>query len=75
MKDILIPIVFPEYKITVEIPRQEVDLLPWINFDNFTLPTFSQRISNLGHAGILIVNGTSGLTKYYEYGRYDYPEK
>jgi hypothetical protein len=25
----------------------------------------------LGHAGILFFNGQSGVTKYYEYGRYD----
>ncbi len=75
MKDILIPIVFPEYKIVVDTPRQEVDVIPWVDFDNFILPKSSQKISNLGHAGILIVNGASGLAKYYEYGRYDYPEK
>jgi hypothetical protein len=75
MKDILIPIVFPEYKIVVDTPRQEVDVIPWVDFDNFILPKSSQKLSNLGHAGILIVNGASGLTKYYEYGRYDYPEK
>ncbi|WP_211678539.1 hypothetical protein [Moritella sp. 36] len=75
MKDILIPIVFPEYKITVDIPRLDVDLLPWTSVDNFTIPKSSQKFSGLGHAGILIVNGVSGLTKYYEYGRYDYPEK
>jgi len=75
MKDILIPIVFPEYRITVDTPRRNVDLLPWVDFDNFIVPKSSQKISNLGHAGILMINGVSGLTKYYEYGRYDYPEK
>ncbi|MGD1526795.1 hypothetical protein [Vibrio harveyi] len=75
MKDVIIPIVFPDYKITVRTPRQEVDLLPWITFDNFTIPKTEQRLSYLGHAGILIINGKSGLTKYYEYGRYDYPEQ
>ncbi len=75
MKDILIPIVFPEYQITVDTPRAEVDLLPWVDFDNFTIPKSHQKLSNLGHAGILIVNGNSGITKYYEYGRYDHPEK
>jgi len=75
MKDILIPIVFPEYKITVDTPRLDVDLLPWTSFDDFTISKSSQKLSDLGHAGILMVNGVSGLTKYYEYGRYDYPEK
>ncbi|HLL03967.1 MAG TPA: hypothetical protein VK539_25505 [Myxococcaceae bacterium] len=25
----------------------------------------------LGHAGVLFINGKTGVTKYYEYGRYD----
>ena len=25
----------------------------------------------MGHAGVLFINGKTGLTKYYEYGRYD----
>ncbi|MDO6610432.1 hypothetical protein Q4601_09010 [Shewanella sp. 1_MG-2023] len=75
MKDVLIPIVFPEYKITVDTPRKDVDLIPWVSFDNFTIQSSTQKLSNLGHAGILIVNGISGLTKYYEFGRYDYPEE
>jgi hypothetical protein len=69
--DVVIPIVFPGYKITVEVPRIEVDLLPWTDFDDFTIPGHKNKYSNLGHAGILIINGESGLTKYYEYGRYD----
>lgn len=71
MKDILIPIVFPEYKIAVVTPKADVDLLPWFEFDNFTIAKSKQKLSNLGHAGILIINGKSGVTKYYEYGRYD----
>jgi hypothetical protein len=31
---IFIPIVFPEFKITVEVPKTEVDLLPWVQWDN-----------------------------------------
>ncbi len=74
MKDLLIPIVFPEYQITVNTPRAEVDVLPWFDFDNVVIPASENRYSNLGHAGILLVNGRSGLTKYYEYGRYDAAE-
>ena len=29
--------------------------------------------SNLGHAGVLLIDNKTGLTKYYEYGRYDKP--
>jgi hypothetical protein len=30
-------------------------------------------VPEIGHAGVLLINGTNGLTKYYEYGRYDAP--
>jgi hypothetical protein len=28
-------------------------------------------VSEIGHAGVLLINGKNGRTKYYEYGRYD----
>jgi hypothetical protein len=74
MKDLIIPIVFPEYRISVTTPRVQVDVFPWVDFDNFTIPSTKQRLSNLGHAGVLLVNGKTGVTKCYEYGRYDPPE-
>ncbi|MCP4489477.1 MAG: hypothetical protein GY820_19510 [Gammaproteobacteria bacterium] len=73
--DIVIPIVFPDYRITVEIKKVEVDVFPWADFDNFSTPTYKDKLSNLGHAGVLFINGNTGTTKYYEYGRYDLPEK
>lgn len=69
--DVVIPIVFPDYKIAVEIQKTKVDVFPWVEFDNFTIPTYKDKISNLGHAGVLFINGKTGTTKYYEYGRYD----
>lgn len=72
--DIVIPIVFPDYKITVEVQKTKVDVFPWVTFDNFNIPAYKDRISNLGHAGILFINGKTGTTKYYEYGRYDPPK-
>lgn len=72
--DIVIPIVFPDYKITVEIERVKVDILPWVDFDNFTTPKLKEKVSNLGHAGVLFINGSTGTTKYFEYGRYDPPK-
>jgi hypothetical protein len=69
--DVAIPIVFPDYRITVDLPPIEVDLLPWFTFDNLRTPKYKDRWSNLGHAGVLFINGANGLTKYYEYGRYD----
>ncbi|MBX8592179.1 hypothetical protein K5D56_22695 [Pseudomonas cichorii] len=32
---------------------------------------FSAKFSDLGHAGVLIVNGKTGRTRYGEYGRYE----
>lgn len=69
--DAIIPIVFPDHKITVETPKIEFDLLPWTELDDITIPPTKQKLSYLGHAGVLFINGKSGLTKYYEYGRYD----
>lgn len=74
--DVAIPIVFPDYLITVETPPIEVkvpDFLPGIDIfpDRVRIPPTKQRIPHLGHAGILFIDGGSGTTKYYEYGRYD----
>lgn len=72
--DIVIPIVFPDFKVAVEIQKTKVDVFPWSSFDDFHIPSYKDRISNLGHAGILFINGKVGTTKYYEYGRYDPPK-
>lgn len=73
--DVAIPIAFPDYLILVETPPVEIDL-PEIPFglslpDKIKIPKQSKKVSNLGHAGIFFFQGSSGLTKYYEYGRYD----
>jgi len=70
--DVVIPIVFPDYLISVTSPRIEVDLFPWTDFDNFTIPETNHHVPELGHAGVLFINGKNGTTKYYEYGRYDH---
>jgi len=72
--DIVIPIVFPDFKINVEVQKIKVDVFPWVEFDNFSIPSYKDKISNLGHAGVLFINGKNGITKYYEYGRYDPPK-
>lgn len=69
--DVVIPIVFPGYKIAVEVPRTEVDVFPFFEWDDFTVRARKEKLSNLGHAGVLFINGETGLSKYYEYGRYD----
>jgi hypothetical protein len=72
--DVVIPIVFPEYRVAVETPPAEVDLFPWWSFDDIKIGQKKLRMSQLGHAGVLFIEGRTGVTKYYEYGRYDYPE-
>lgn len=48
-KDLIIPIVFPNYV---------------IHYEGDAIPT-------LAHAGMLIVDGNTRTTRYYEWGRYD----
>ncbi|MCP4295318.1 MAG: hypothetical protein GY786_06905 [Proteobacteria bacterium] len=76
MSDLLVPIVFPDYKITLETPAvvvQVPDYLPFVDIfpDEIRVPHTLNKISDLGHAGVLVINGRTGVTKYYEYGRYD----
>ncbi|TCH97413.1 hypothetical protein EJV46_14860 [Roseococcus sp. SYP-B2431] len=69
MDDICVPIVFVEYIISV--PSAKVDLPKFVNrlgIDDFSTP---DKLSDLGHAGCLIIQGKTGGTRYYEYGRYD----
>ena len=76
MSDLLMPIVFPDYQITVETPATKIklpDYLPYIDIfpSEIQVPHTKNKFSDLGHAGVLFVNGKTGTTKYYEYGRYD----
>ena len=66
--DVGIPVVFTAFLITVAERPTQVDLIPFADWDDFTIPN---RMSNLGHAGVLFLRGRDGMTKYYEYGRYD----
>ncbi|MEH6578926.1 MAG: hypothetical protein V7731_17830 [Amphritea sp.] len=58
--DYIIPIVYPDYQ--VAIPPEYQSFLGIQVFD---------KKEQFGHAGVLIINGKSGLSKYYEYGRYE----
>ncbi|CCY51719.1 MULTISPECIES: hypothetical protein [Bacteroides] len=41
-----------------------------------TFPKYrANGIPFTGHAGVLLINDKTGLTKYYEYGRYDKESK
>lgn len=75
MPDIVIPIVFPDYMISVNTPNTNIsipDLLPGFDMlpDSLTIPGTKNKIPELGHAGALFINSITGTTKYYEYGRY-----
>ena len=48
-------IVFPDYKID-----------PEIKVGKWKAP----KVGGLGHAGVLLIDNKTGVTKYYEYGRY-----
>src|SRR5688500_11770260 len=81
--DVVIPIVFPDYKIAVNTPKKSITIpkipswvpgqkhLPTLPREIVILPPTKQKLPYLGHAGVMIINGKSGLSKYYEYGRYD----
>ena len=43
----------------------------YINFPDYVICVGNMQFENLGHSGILLINNQTGLTKYYEYGRYD----
>ncbi len=75
MPDIVIPIVFPDYLISVSTPKKRIvipvlipgfDILP----DKVVIPQTKNKVPQLGHAGVLFIRGATGTTKYYEYGRY-----
>ena len=75
-KDVAIPIVFPDYTIAVKSKAVVIripDLLPKIDIlpRQIKIPKQSHHLPYLGHAGVLFIEGESGLTRYYEYGRYD----
>ena len=42
----------------------------YINFPDYKINVGIQ-LPHLGHSGILLIENKTGLTKYYEYGRYD----
>ncbi|MCX7374347.1 MAG: hypothetical protein NTW56_18260 [Alphaproteobacteria bacterium] len=69
MDDICVPIVFTEYKIAV--PQAKVDLPKFMNDWGVPDITTPAKLEDLGHAGCMFIQGATGLTRYWEYGRYD----
>ncbi|MGE5329273.1 MAG: SpvB/TcaC N-terminal domain-containing protein [Deltaproteobacteria bacterium] len=43
----------------------------YIAFPDFRPEIYGYRPLALGHAGVLLIDNRTGLTRYYEYGRYD----
>jgi hypothetical protein len=69
-EDIIIPVVFPDYKISVPSPVA-LSMPKFLKDRGFTdWKKGNNMVGDLGHAGILIVEGKTGLARYYDYGRY-----
>lgn len=71
--DVAIPIAFPNFLIHVDTPPMVVpvpQIIPGVG-NQINIPGSKNLVPNLGHAGILFFSGGTGLSKYYEYGRYD----
>jgi hypothetical protein len=60
----------------VHIPLRypTMDVAIPVVFPDYRISTPIGRLPWLGHAGLLFIDGRSGRTKYYEYGRYDPPQ-
>lgn len=46
-----------------------------IAYPDYKIQTPVGKVGGLGHAGVLIIDNKTGVTKYYEYGRYDAENK
>jgi RHS repeat-associated protein len=46
-----------------------------IVFPDYKISTPVGKVGGLGHAGVLLIDNKTGVTKYYEYGRYDSENK
>ncbi len=46
------------------------DVVP-IVFPKYKISAYGRKWSNLGHAGVLLIDNKTGYTKYYEFGRYE----
>ena len=57
-------IVYPDYSINI-CNTPEINI-PYIG----KIPKQKININSVGHAGVLLINNKTGVTQYYEYGRY-----
>jgi len=51
--------------------RVRQDVVVPIAYPDYEISTPVGAVPGLGHAGVLFIDGKTGTTKYYEYGRYD----
>jgi hypothetical protein len=65
--DVAIPLAFPDYLIHVDVQLPSVRLPGLGRVGGQKMPV---KVPELGHAGVLLIRGSKGTTKYYEYGRY-----
>lgn len=42
-----------------------------VTFSDYNIQALGTKWSNLGHAGVLLIDNKTGAVKYYEYGRYE----
>lgn len=47
----------------------------FISYSGYEIALGKLRVPGLGHAAVLLINNKTGITKYYEYGRYDSEKK
>lgn len=66
-----ITITIPDSIPVPDLPGFDIPYVP----PSIPIPDDTSKVPLLGHAGILFFNGLTGLTKYYEYGRYDPAQK
>jgi hypothetical protein len=69
--DVVIPLVFPDYRIRIHEDVKVQFTVPGLNYHVKYVYDGKYNGFGLGHAGVLFTQGKTGLTKYYEYGRYD----
>lgn len=60
--------------IIVNFPDKPILIPQYISFWNFWAHVFDfnrDNYSNVGHTGVILLNGTTGDLQYYDFGRYD----
>lgn len=64
-----VPITVPDQINLPDLPLIDIPGVP----GSIPVPDDTRHIPMLGHAGVIFFNGATGVTKYYDYGRYPNP--